>query len=277
MHAHIYATLVCDNNARRPGLSPEHGLSIWLEAGNRSVLFDTGQGTYLPANLKTLSLPLDTLDAVVISHGHYDHTGGLAFVMEQCPRAKVFIHAAALADRYSIQAGKESRYIGMPPEAKALLHASPERVIWVAGPMEIVPGVWVTGPIPQKAAAEGREDRFYLDPEGMIADRFIDEQAVFVQSSYGISVILGCTHTGVANTLSHARALTGAGKMHCVMGGFHLSNAGPENVRQAIAAVRDFNPEKIAPCHCSGAVFASEIARQLPGFIECDAGTCLRI
>jgi len=269
--------IVADNHAESPDFIPEHGLALWLEADNRHVMFDTGQGTNLLANAGALGLPLEKLDAVILSHGHYDHSGGLNMLMELSPRAKIYMHPAAVMARYSIQADGTSQYIGIPEKVMARLQKEPERIVSVTAPTEIFPGFWVTGPIPRLSVEEGREEDFVSDSINRTVDNIPDDQALFIKTALGGITLLGCTHSGVSNTLEHIRNLFGEERKLLVMGGFHLLHAGAENINRAIMALKAFGVEKIAPCHCSGDAFTAEVSSRFPGFVKCGAGTSLRM
>ena len=99
----IRITVLVDDEAGE-GLLPEHGLSLWIETGGKHILFDTGQGNALVENARRLGVPLEETDIVVLSHGHYDHSGGLANVLTIAPRAKILLHPGATIARYSLPA-----------------------------------------------------------------------------------------------------------------------------------------------------------------------------
>jgi len=143
--------------------------------------------------------------------------------------------------------------------------------------LEIFPDIWATGPIPRVFPEEGNESRFYLDESGQIPDRIEDDQALFIRSSAGISVILGCTHSGVANTLLFIGKLAGEGKKRLIIGGFHLSAASTEGIQRAIAAIDKFGAVKIFPCHCSGEAFVNAVSGLSAESIRGGAGMCLKM
>ena len=147
----IRITILVDNRANE-GLLAEHGLSLWIEASGQRLLFDTGQGPALASNAGKLGVALHSADTLVLSHGHYDHTGGVPLVIESAPAVHVFCHPAVPTSRYSIRNGA-ARPIGMPESARsALERVPPERLHWTTQPIEIAPGIGLTGPIPRLRA-----------------------------------------------------------------------------------------------------------------------------
>jgi hypothetical protein len=163
-------TILVDNQASG-SLEAEHGLSLWIEAAGRRILFDTGQGKVLAGNAAQLGVELECTDTLVISHGHYDHTGGLALVAQRSPQVELYGHPSLLVPRYSIRGGVV-RDIAVPVSARLALECLPSRnVHWTSEARTIAPGVGVTGAIPRvtdysrcykrptKAGTQGQAER----------------------------------------------------------------------------------------------------------------------
>ena len=225
MNPTLRITVVVENTARKPGLLGEHGLSFWIDTGTHHVLFDTGQGQTLGPNANCLHLDLASADAVVLSHGHYDHTGGLRHVLGVATRAKLYLHPQALIRRYSGRAG-QARAVGLASVTEQELSQEIHRLDWTTHPTEVVPGVFATGEIPRRTAYEDTGGDFFLDAAGQVPDRILDDQGLYADTDLGLVVILGCAHAGVVNTLDYIRHITGR-PIHAVLGGTHLVNASP--------------------------------------------------
>jgi 7,8-dihydropterin-6-yl-methyl-4-(beta-D-ribofuranosyl)aminobenzene 5'-phosphate synthase len=198
--------ILADDVAGRRGLLAEHGFSLWLETRDHRVLFDTGQGLALGHNAEALGIPLAAVDAVVLSHGHDDHTGGLATAVSGRRGLPVYAQPEVMSPRYARREG-EVREIGMPAAARrALTEHGDFRSSRV--PRPVGGGVRVTGAIPRLTEFEDAAGTFYLDADGHEPDPLIDDQAAFVETEAGTVVLLGCGHAGVVNTLRQVEALT---------------------------------------------------------------------
>lgn len=259
-------TILVDNKAAK-GLAAEHGLSLWIEAGGKKILYDTGQGSAFESNLQALGVDLSAADFVVLSHGHYDHTGGLAHVLAKAPGIPVYCHPAVTRPRYVIRDGQASS-VGMPPHAAAALaRMSSERLHWVREPIMLSPGVGLTGPIPRHTDYEDTGGPFFLDPQGKVADPLEDDLALWVDTGQGLVVCLGCCHAGLVNTLDHIGRLASIGaaasgavgvgaagpvRLRALIGGLHLVNASKERLERTIACLEQVDPELVVACHCSG-------------------------
>jgi 7,8-dihydropterin-6-yl-methyl-4-(beta-D-ribofuranosyl)aminobenzene 5'-phosphate synthase len=249
----LCVTILADNSVGAPVLEAEHGLSMLVEADGQRILFDTGQGGVLQPNARTLGCSLDSLDAIVLSHGHYDHTGGLAQVIPLNGRARLFLHPAALDPKYACSQGRPARSIGIPAASLEAVEAARKRVVWTQSSTEVTPGVWCTGEIPRLAPVGADNSRFFLDEDCRRPDPLADDQALVVETAGGIVVLAGCTHAGVVNTLDSVERLTGTNRVSAIAGGLHLTGVPPAVWDAAGDALGRRGVRLIVPCHCTGA------------------------
>jgi 7,8-dihydropterin-6-yl-methyl-4-(beta-D-ribofuranosyl)aminobenzene 5'-phosphate synthase len=259
------AITVLVNNIMPAGLIAEHGLSFWLEYAGKHILFDTGQTDALTKNAERLDIDLSKTDGVVLSHGHYDHTGGLEAVLALAPNAAVYLHPAAPKVRYSCPPAKTPKDISMPPEAcqKIAEQVSKGNVVYTAKPETICPGVTVTGTIPRITDYEDTGGPFYLDKDGTTFDPLEDDQALIITTAKGLVVILGCAHAGVINTLEYVTALNRR-PVYALLGGTHLRAASKERMQKTFDALENHTIQKIAPCHCTGDDAAAAFKTRFP-------------
>ncbi len=249
--APVRITILVDNQAGE-GLAAEHGFSLWIETPDRRILFDTGQGGALRDNARRLGIDLAKTNILVLSHGHYDHTGGLAQVLAQGRDISVYCHPGVVLPRYSMR-NDISKPIQMPPAAMAAMDLLPSRQLhWVVKPVLLSEKVGLTGHIPRGTSFEDPGGPFYLDLEGKRADSIDDDLALWIRTDEGVIVCVGCAHAGLVNTLHHIRGLNPGLRLRAVIGGFHLVNAGRERLEQTVAALRSFALDSVVPCHCTG-------------------------
>lgn len=264
-------TVLVDNQADS-NLTAEHGFALWIEVGDRRILLDTGQGQALAGNALALGIDPGQADTLVLSHGHYDHTGAVPGVLAAAPQVAVYAHAGVTEPRYSIRDGA-ARDIRMPPASVRALYRLPlYRMHWASGPVLLGEGIGLSGSIPRRTEYEDTGGPFFLDPEGQRPDTLDDDQALWIATEAGLVVCLGCCHSGLINTLTYLREITGEQRILAVLGGLHLGAASPERLEKTVAALNELRPGMLVPCHCTGEAATAYLREHLecpvcPGFV----------
>jgi 7,8-dihydropterin-6-yl-methyl-4-(beta-D-ribofuranosyl)aminobenzene 5'-phosphate synthase len=246
-------TLLVDNKAETE-LKSEHGLSIFIEHQGKRILFDNGQGDEaLFYNAEKLGISLTNLDLIILSHGHYDHSGNLDTLLKNNPGATFYAHPDCTQTRYSLHPGKAPRTISLREKIIAALAAFPEKQKnFITSATEISPGMWLTGQIPRICDFEDTGGPFYLDKEKNAADPLYDDMSLWIETEDGLAVICGCCHSGLINTLNQIKKLTGQTRIKCLLGGLHLVNANQARIDATIDYLNHQNIGDIYPAHCTG-------------------------
>ncbi len=272
----LTVTVLVENAACARGLIGEHGLSYWIEHRGKRILFDTGAGTALFHNAESMGIDLAGVDVIAVSHGHYDHTGGLLRLLDMVPRrVPVYLHPAALQPKYSGSGGR-SHSAGMTDDELSAIRSCGHELVFTEQVTELAEGIHLTGYVPRTTDYEDTGGPFYLDAELTRPDPLDDDQSLYIDCSGVTYVLLGCAHAGVVNTLDHIRSVTGRGIDTCI-GGMHLSSADENRLSGTVAALRGMGIRRLGPMHCTGMAASARLWTELPGrCLECHAGSVIR-
>lgn len=246
-------TLLVDNQVET-GLKYEHGLSILIEHQGKRILFDNGQNDALFYNANKLNQSLNDLDIIILSHGHYDHGGNLAYLLAANRNALFYAHPDCTQKRYSLHPNKPARPTSLSHDAvNAIEKFSGKQKKFITTTTEITTGVWLTGQIPRISNIEDTEGPFFLDKEKKQTDWLYDDMSLWIETEDGLTVICGCCHSGIINTLTHIqKQMKKPLQINNLIGGLHLVNANQQRIDITTAYFNEQNVANIYPCHCTG-------------------------
>ena len=247
-----------DNRASDSELKTEHGLSVYIETENHKVLFDTGQSALFAQNADKLGIDLQQIDLVVISHGHYDHIGGLRHFLEMNHHAKVILKREIFDYQYqSVKAGTVKQ-IGADPMLLDYQNRFifPENNLTSIDSLQIIKEIEIPYPQPK-----GNKLLFKSDGEVIKEDNFEHELLFVIENNDKLVIFTGCAHHGVLNMIHTAKQHFPGKTIQLIYGGFHLidpnsfttveNNDELENIRDTINSMTD-NETIIFTGHCTG-------------------------
>ncbi len=255
MNTSVKITVLVDTESFDDNLAKEHGFSAWIETEGRHILFDTGQTGGMLTNARRLDIDLNKADTLVLSHGHFDHTGQIPSFLALNDHAQIYCCNDLDITRYSCKIGTEPRSIGMPDASReALSSISPSRIHEIDTPRYLTTRVGMTGPVPRQSILEDTGGPFFLDDHRGTRDLIEDDQSMWFETGKGLLILLGCCHAGLVNTVEYIKQISGIDKVHGIIGGMHLVNANEERLQYTFDNMKRWKPDILIPCHCTGQV-----------------------
>ncbi|MFA9424467.1 MAG: MBL fold metallo-hydrolase [Sedimentibacter sp.] len=249
----IIKTLV-ENTSISNEFKSQHGLCLYIETKKHKLLLDLGANDMFVDNAKKMNIDLSAVDLVVISHGHYDHGGGLAKFLEVNSKAKIYLSKNAFEKHYSYIENENKRYVGLDENLM-----SNDRFIFVDNQMVIDDELELFSNVKGYKFNPSENKRLYTEKDNLLVqDSFSHEQNLIIREGGKTLLLVGCAHSGIINIIEHFRDMTTTSPDY-VIGGFHLSNPAGDRYED-LATVRQIGDylkntdSKYYTCHCTGTI-----------------------
>lgn len=275
----VKITTLGENTADRGDFLGEWGLSILVETEEAVVLLDTGKTFSVTHNAGTLGIDLSKIDKIVLSHGHYDHTGGLRELLPRIGKqVDIIAHPDIWQAKYLCLQGKAKKYISIPFQQDEL-ESLGGVFQFSTQPVTITPDLMTTGEIPMVTDFEEIDPAFSVkEGSTWMPDKIMDDLALILKTEQGLVVISGCAHHGIINTLYHALEITGVSEIHTLIGGSHLIGASGKRLQKTITALKDMGLQRLGLCHCTDLPATSVLAQEFGDkFFFNKAGTTIHL
>ena len=248
---------IIENLVYQQGLYAEHGLSIYIETENSKIVFDTGQSGLFLQNALKMDLNIEDVDALILSHGHYDHTGGLYPFLEKNKKARIYAKKDVFKPKYR----SHNRFIGTIFQSELLQ----DRLQFVDEITEIAENIFIMPNIELYNKIDTHFNGLNLKMgEEYFPDEFEDELFLAIRQKEQINIITACSHRGITNI---CRTATEHFKLPAglILGGFHMKDCNQEQYIDITRHLRQLQPKSIGVCHCTGVEKYSDMAK------DCDA------
>lgn len=247
----VEITILTDNTAGYCFLA-EWGLSILLKVDNLRLLYDCGFTDTAVRNADLLKVDLTSLDAIVLSHGHVDHTGGLPHVLARSGARRIIAHPAVFERKLRRTANSPDREIGIMTVAEELRSTGGQLTL-VTTPQEVFPGIITSGEVPMSTTFEHIDEGLYHAASGRVEpDPLLDDLSLAIRTEAGLVILLGCAHRGPINIIRHFQQLTGEERVYAIIGGMHLMRSLAGRISETVRALKALGVKKLFCGHCTG-------------------------
>ncbi len=272
-------TVICENSVSIKGGVGEHGFAAYLETERGNYLFDTGGGAGLIPNLLYFDKDPLSIQKILLSHGHPDHTGGLPAILERVGSIDILAHPDIFSTRYRVyeKHGKVIRkFVGLK-FTTPYLESMGARFVLDRDFREVTREMFLTGEIPRRHLFEKGDPNLFIEAEGKLSpDPLRDDQSLVMETAGGLVLILGCAHAGLVNTLEYVIEKTGRNRIYAILGGTHLDFASPAQVEETVSALKRYSIERLGVSHCTGLRAASRLVQEFgPKFFFGQVGEVL--
>lgn len=253
MNKGIIFKFLVENKTDNSGIMAEHGLSIYIEADGKKILFDAGASDLLIRNAEAMEVDLSDVELAVVSHGHYDHTGGFPAFFKINSRASLYLHKNAFRESYILKDGqlygKNDGIRWSDDERKTIK----DRLILTDGPLKLTENICITGTVSMEPDFEPTERFYFKDERGNITqDDMSHEQCLVIRQPEGLYIFSGCSHRGVISALNTGKAMFPGERLAVLVAGMHLYSASDKVREHAIEQIVREEPECVMPVHCTG-------------------------
>lgn len=254
----VKLTVLVDDspNTEKPYLLAKHGVSFLIEVKTDhdevTVLMDAGPSSdVILHNADMMNVDLEKIDAIVLSHGHYDHVGGLIGVMKHINKCiPVIVHPKAFHPKFKVKPTLTFKGASFKPSD---VESASGILVFARNPVTIAEEVVTSGEVVRETAFESVEDFWTVEEEKFVEDSMLDDQALIINvEDKGIVVVTGCAHAGIINTVRHAQKITGTNRVYAVLGGFHLDKTSDMRIQATVKELTRLAPKFLGPCHCTG-------------------------
>lgn len=261
-------TVLCENSVGKPvQVIGEHGFACLIETEAGRYLFDTGQGQGILHNARLLQVDLSRLDGIILSHGHFDHGGGLLQVLDLCGETEIHAHPDIFTNRFWV--GRYERRANGLPFQRQQAEAAGGRFVLSNAFRQLAPGIFLSGEVPVHDPTRPGDPALQCESSAgeLARDPLADDLSVLIESRRGPVLLTGCAHAGLPDIVRHVLTQSGHKQLYAVIGGLHLAPADDAHFDAVVATLREFNVQRIGVAHCTGLKRSAELYALFPAAV----------